>query len=531
MNYKLTAYEAILRSAKLYPNENALYFKGKFIMFFKFIKKINQYAYKLKELGIKRNDVITLCLPNIPQAIYLLYAINQIGAIGNLIHPLMNATNLKLVMNKVNSKILFCLDTSYDNFKDFNNDNILVIPCIVSDELSIFLKLGYKLLNKNKLKNIKQAKITSSDFNIKSELKEFDNDYLKDSYYLQSGGTSGNTKTIAISNFALNALTDQFNVLLELKNGVGKYMLAVLPFFHAYGLAMGIHVCIYHGGCDILMPKFSSNEVCRLIKKGYMSFMIGIPILYEALLRNKKFDNKGLKDLYICFVGGDFVSSSLRNKFNDLMIKHNSKARLYEGYGLTETTGVCAVNTNLYHKDNSVGKILTNVKMKILDQNKNDLGFNKLGEIYITGETIMNHYLNDEKNSFYIDKDNIKWVETGDFGYIDEENFLFYKQRIKNIVKVKGINVFPSDIEEALKKYDFIFDCAAIGVEDKEFGHRVKLFIVLDRNHKDHKDVNEIKQIIDKYCGRYALPKEIIYIDKLPKTSIGKIDINALNKY
>ena len=260
MNYKLTAYEAILRSAKLYPNKNALYFKGKFINFSKFIKKINQYAYKLKELGIKRNDVITLCLPNIPQAIYLLYAINQIGAIGNLIHPLMNATNLKLVMDKVNSKILFCLDTSYDEFKDFKSDNILVIPCIVSDELNIFLKLGYKLLNKNKLKNIKQAKITSSDFNIKSELKEFDSDYLKDSFYLQSGGTSGNTKTIAISNFALNALSDQFNVLLELKNGVGKYMLAVLPFFHAYGLAMGIHVCIYHGGCDILMPKFSSFQ-------------------------------------------------------------------------------------------------------------------------------------------------------------------------------------------------------------------------------------------------------------------------------
>ena len=522
---KCSLYKAVLNRKNIYPKNKALYFKGKYFTYTKLIRRINEFSYSLLKLGYKKGDVITLLLPNFPNTIYLLYAINQIGAIANLIHPLLPNTQVKKIMDKAGSKVLFALDTRYDEFKDYKDIN--VIPVSPIDESNVILKIGYNLLNRKALKNANKAKVRSKDLFSKYIYEEYDNDYIADRIYLQSSGTSGDSKTIALSSLSINSLVFPFNKLLGLKDANGTYILSTLPIFHTFGLSMGIHILLFYGGCDMLMPKFSTKETIKLIHKGKMTFMIGIPLLYEALLKNPKFKGKGFDKLNLAFVGGDYTSDSLKERFNKVMEENNSICRLYEGYGLTETASVVSVNTHLDNKDGSVGKVLPGVDVKIVNSN-NEVTKNFIeGEICVTGNTLMNGYrFNGNEN--YILIDGKKYFKTGDYGYLDDDNFLYFKQRIKRIIKVNGINVFPSEIEKILRKQDFVYDACVISVKDDKHGNLPVIYLIIKKNYPEINYDEQIKDAIKKSLGVYALPKKIVYVKEFKKNMIGKTDVKDL---
>ena len=533
LQYK-TLYEVVKDTALTYPKRKSFYFKGKYYSYSFLLKRINQYAASLKSLGFKKNDVITICLPNVPESLYLLYGTNQIGAIANIIHPLMGKNQLEDIMKKVDSKILFILDTRYKDFKYLEDKlNIKVYPISPVSESNLILKEGYKLLNKKDLDFV--PTFDTSKFR-KAEPLPFNNyhkDYLKDSIYLHSGGTTGTPKTIALSSSSINTLIgDAFNIL-AIDKGEIAYVLSVLPMFHGFGLSICIHIALAIGGCDMLMPKFSSDETVKLIKKDRCSFIVGIPTLFEALYRNKGFKGKKLENLIECFVGGDFVNQNLLDKFNAKIKENGGMGRLFTGYGLTETVTVCMVNNFYEHKDGSIGKPLKRVKALVVDQDLNVLPPNKEGEIVVGGPYLMNGYRfdsEDQNDKVFVNITGKKYVRTGDYGYVDEDGFFFFKQRIKRLIKVNGINIFPNDIENVLSKLDFIYESAAIGVQDEKRGEMVKLFVVLERNSKINKDeaIKIINQTIVDNCSIYAKPKEIVFIDSLPKTLIGKIDYKEL---
>ena len=521
-----TLYQAILKVRGNFPKRKALYYKNKYINYLTLIKNINLMSSFLKTLGIIKDDVVSIALPNTFVTVYLIYAVNQIGAINNLIHPLIKSNNLKKIINKVNSKILFCLDTSYSEYFKELDEDILIVPVNPTFGLNKFVQLAYHLLNKKNLQFKNKIKINLNKY---QEYKEFDKDYLKDSFYLQSGGTSGDSKTIALSNFAINALVNEFPKMIGFNDAKDMYMLATLPTFHGFGLAVGIHTLLSYGGCDMLLPKFSTKETIKLINKDKLTFIIGIPRLYQALLNNKKFDTPHLKSLKYTFVGGDSVSKALKSNFDNLMIKNNSIARLYEGYGLTEVVTVCSLNINNFYKEGSVGKLLNNVKCKIIDENLNDVTYLKEGEIYLSGETLMNGYRFNNEESFIYDENNVKWVKTGDYGFLDKDNFLYFKQRIKQIIKIKGINLYPKEIESVVKELDFIFDCSVLGIKEENLiEEKIYLFVVINKLYENKNYEFEIKATISKDIGEIALPFKIIYLDKIDKTDIGKTDYKKL---
>lgn len=535
-DYELTLYESLRRTALKYPKYRALHFEGHFISYERMLHQVDLYATNLVKLGIKKDDCITLCLPNVPGAIYLLYALNKIGAKLSLVHPLMNKFILKNTMMKTSSHLVFVLDTMKEEFLDLEKDEsypIKVAIVDVANDLHLFKRIGYKLINRKKLKMSKpslSSKILSKG---KIESIEIDDDIHNDRFYLQSGGTSGASKTIALSNLNINANVRHFFKLLDLKTPKNQYMLAVLPMFHAFGLCMGIHVPLYFGGVDMLMPKFNAKKVASLIKHKHLSFIIGIPLLYQKLLREKTFDNKGLKYLNVCFVGGDFVDQKIIDEFNDICAKRHSKARLYRGYGLTELSGVVSLNTHREHDLSSVGKVLDDIDVMIRSEDgKTRLKDEEDGLIYLSGKTLMNGYLNNNDNSsYFIDEKGLRYFNTGDYGHITKDRFLIYKQRAKSIIKVKGINVFPNEIEDAIKSLDFVHAAKVIGIPDEDFAYKICLFIVKNRNAKQVMTDEQIKQYIDDKCGKYARPHIIKYIDKMPFTNIGKVDVNGLIKY
>lgn len=532
-NYELTLYQALRRTANKYPKYRALNFEGQFISYRTLINKVDLYASNIKKYQLDKKGVITLCLPNIPDAIYLLYAFNKLGVKLSLVHPLMNPSILKKTMEKTSSRVVFVLDTMYLKFKHLEDDEkykIEIIPCIVKKDLNVIKSLGYKLINKHHLK----YKIPLSTLNLsrgKILPTLIDDDIYSERFYLQSGGTSGKSKTIALSNLNINANVRFFFDRLSLDTPKNKYMLAVLPMFHAFGLCMGIHVALYFGGCDMLMPKFSSKKTIKLMKQKHLSFIIGIPLLYLKLIKDKHFDGRHLKSLNVCFVGGDFCDEKIIETFNKTCAKRHSMGRLYVGYGLTEASGVVSLNTHLEHKEGTVGKLLDNIDVLIKDVSSDKILTNEEdGIIYLSGETLMNHYLNDANDDAFIIYEGEKYFDTGDFGHVTKDRFLVFKQRVKNIIKVKGINVFPQEIEQVLKEHDAIYDCKAIGVQDDEFSHKIVLFVVLNKKSNKTIDEKEIRSLVDEKCGRYSSPHIIKFIDKLPYTNIGKVDVLKLEE-
>lgn len=529
-------YETILDSATKWPKNTALIYMNHKFSYAHLLRRVNQFASSLKKLGYKKDDIITVCLPNIPDAVYLLYAINQIGAISNIVHPSYNCSQMEENIAKTKSTILFCLDLTYQSFRPLEEKGVKVIACSPANELLAIESFVYKRQNAKKIGRIARENTTVPFYFAKREL-EYDNRYECDAVMLNSGGTSGKAKIIALSSFAMNALAHYGPWIINVEDGKGVGMFAVLPMFHGFGLEMGVHIMLSFGATSVLMPKFNRDQTIKYIKKGYIQIMIGIPIIYESLLTKKKFDGKLLRNLNIAFVGGDFVSTNLLKNFNQLMIENKSECRLREGYGLTETVCVCSVNTHHHHKAGTSGMALPNVKFKVIDPNTmEDVGYNKEGELCISGETLMNGYVfaddpDANKKAFFTDKDGTKWLRTGDFVSLDEDNYVSFKQRLKRIIKVSGIPVFPSMVEDSASAYSFVYECAAIGVPDEKHGSMIKLFVVLHREYKGTVEaaVKAIEDKIVRDLGIYAKPKEIVVIDRLPHTFVGKIDVNKLS--
>ncbi len=532
MEKKATLYGSLLATCERYPNRVALIYMGKKIRYATLMGDVNRLAQGLLNYGVKANDVISVCLPNIPSAVHLLYAINQLGAIANLIHPLMKYEQMKGIMKETKSRLLFVLDSAFNEFAPLINNGIRLVACSPVQNCNWLIKSAYSLQNRKKIRNIAKTDKISAFYAINSTF-DHDKDYQKDAIYLHSGGTTGRPKVVALSSFSINALASNGLDILGIKDPKDKFMLAVLPIFHGFGLCMGMHACLAFGACNTLMPKFRSRQVIKHLKKKQISFIIGVPILFEALLRNKAFKGAMLKNLIIAFVGGDFVAPSLIERFNQHMENYGSSARLYEGYGLTEVVTVCAVNNAEHHKVGTVGKSLPNVTIKVVDvETKKDLPTGRCGELYVRGETMMNGYrfLRDESDQPFVrDSNGLIWIATGDYGSVDEDGFIHFRQRLKRIIKVSGINVFPNEIEGAVMDSGKVHECAVIAINDAKLGNAIKLFVVLDRSYQGSSINAEINAIILKRCGLYAIPKEIVYREYLPKTLVGKVDINALS--
>jgi long-chain acyl-CoA synthetase len=524
-------YQVLKDTANTYPKENALCYENKYFKYQTVLKETDKLASSLKTLGVKKHDVVTICMPNTPEAVYSFYAVSKIGAICYEVHPKTTLNMMRRFLKNTNSHILIVLNLFVKEFLPLTKEmDLTIISCNPFEKGNIFLKTICRLKTKTNnphvinYHSLKTKEIANEDF-LSSE---------ETSVYLNTGGTSGEPKIIELSSKAINNLAGDGTTILGITDPLGIHMLGVLPMFHGFGLCMGIHAPITFGACVSLMTKFNAKKTIKLIKKNRCNIIIGVPGLFKSLLKQPSFYNETLKNLHVSYVGGDFVPADLTKRFNEAMEKYNSPARLFAGYGLTETVTVCNVNTNLANKPNSVGKCVSDFKNKIVDLNtREELPPYEVGEICVSGTSIMNGYLDDEEltnKTIITDKDGVKWILTGDFGYLDEDNFLFFKQRLKRIIKVSGVIICPSDVENAVNMLDEVFDVYATDISDDNRGSMIKLFVVKNDNYQiNNIELEEkIKKIISDEVSVYAIPKEIVYMDKLPKTDVGKTDSKYL---
>ena len=541
INMDFTMYQAVADIAKKHEKNPAVYYQGKKINFKKFIKEVNRMADILvHDFNIQKGDCVLLAQPNIPEVLICFYALNKIGAVTNFVHPFTPFNRILSIYKKTNSVLAILFEQriakEVENYRDFDG-NIVVTR--IEDHLPVFKKIIYHtFLNRAIRRKLGpwRGKFKGFDY-LKSHkpsgkpVEEVNNDPNKTAILLHSGSTTGNPKTICLSNNAFNFLGAHFENLgcFPPSEAFGKGMLSILPSFHGFGLGITMHMPLYSGVACVLIPKFSSKEVVKAMNKIQLSVIVGIPGVFEELLKDEKFVNhKTLKNVRVAFSGGDKMNVSLKQRFDDTMKKAGSKCQVFEGYGLTEAIAVVSVNTFNNNRIDSIGKPIEGAEITILDENENPVKPGEIGEIAVKSPTkMLGYYMDPEATKKTFSKDG--WLKTGDMGYMDEDGFIFFKQRIKRVVKVSGVAVFPSEVENLVETVPGVLECCAIQIPDPKLISAIKVFVVA--KYFDEEGMKRL--ILDyarKYLIRWAVPKEIEFVKELPHTMLGKVDFKKLQE-
>ena len=535
-------YDAVEAVAKAYPNNVAFDFMGKSTTYRQLIQEMQRCARALKTIGVRENDCVTIAMPNCPQATYMFYAVNLVGGICNMIHPLSAEKEIEFYLNESKSVTVITLDQFYNKFEAVrqNTGVVNIILARVKDALSKPVKAGYMLTEGRKIQKIPDDApvIRWKDFlrlgracfwNYKVERKASDPAVI-----LYSGGTTGKTKGILLSNRNFNALGRQV-IAANPMFRPGDKMLAAMPLFHGFGLGVCVHTMLSSGGRCILVPRFTAQSYAKLITKYRCNFIAGVPTLYEALIRIPDMKNADLSCLKGVFSGGDSLSVELKKKFDKFLYDHKATVQIREGYGTTETVTACCLTPTHISKEGSIGIPFPDTYIKIVKPDTDEeLPYGEEGEILLAGPTVMQEYINhpeETARTLRTHDDGLTWVYTGDLGYMDSDGFIYFKGRAKRMIVSSGYNIYPGQIENILDAHEKVHMSCVIGVPDPYKMQAVKVFLML----KPGVEANDAtKEEIMAYCrkniAKYALPREIEFRDELPKTLVGKVAYRQLEE-
>ena len=544
-----TMYDVFLKTATEFSHFPALDYMNTKISYRALHSEILRSAKALKKSGISRGDRVTVCLPNIPQAVIIFYAIIYLGAHANMIHPLSSGNEIEFYVNTSKSKLLFILDAFYGKTSNINCPTLeKTIYASAAEYLSFPMRVGFKLTKGRKISNPKNMpKNTFGAQSWNEFLGEYKNAKVTDNFgakkipptdtavILYSGGTTGIQKGIMLSHLNFNALA-----LQTATNGVssinpGDTMLAVLPMFHGFGLGVCIHTAILKGCTIILVPQFNADSFAKLLRKKKPSFIAGVPTLYEALLRNDRLKGVDFSKAKGIFAGGDTLPYDIKIRFDEALKVRGSTVTLREGFGLTECVTASALTPSKEYRKGSVGIPYSDTFYKIVTPGTTEeVPANTNGEICISGPSVMNGYLDNEEETskvLKIHNDGRMWLHTGDLGAMDEDGFIYFKSRIKRMIKCSGYSIYPSQVEEVINSHEAVALSCVIGVHDDYKMNKIKAFIVLKN---DLSPTQDIKQSIEDYCrkniARYSLPKEYEYKKELPLTKVGKVAYTILEE-
>lgn len=537
-----TMYEKVAAAAKKNPGAIALTFMGKNITYRSMIDKINLCAKSLRVLGVREGDRITIAMPNCPQAIYMLYATNLVGAVANMVHPLSAEKEIENYLNMSGSILVVTLDQFYHKIEAVRANTKVqnVVIARVKDALSRPIKVGYMLTEGRKIAKIpssapvfqwpdfmKLGRHCGYDYKIKRKPDDV-------AAILYSGGTTGTTKGIELTNLNFNALSQQV-IAANPMFRPGDKMLAAMPLFHGFGLGVCIHTMLSEGGRCILVPRFTPKSYAQLITRYKCNFIAGVPTLYEALLRLPSMKNADLSCLKGVFSGGDSLSVELKKKFDAFLYDHKATIQVREGYGTTESVTASCLTPPTMHKEGSIGIPFPDTYFKVVEPGTDkELPYNEEGEILMAGPTMMLGYLDmpeETANTIKTHADGMNWVYTGDLGIMDNDGFVHFRGRAKRMIISSGYNIYPAQIENIFDSHEKVHMSCAIGVPDSYKMERVKVFIMLKEGIKPSDKVKEeLLAYARKHIAKYAMPKDIEFRAELPKTLVGKVAYRVLEE-
>lgn len=526
-------HEIIDRSAAKYPDSTHIDFFGRTFTYAQTHDMANRVAKSLQEMGVKKGVNVGIYLPNIPQYVILYFAILKAGGTIVNFSPLYSKPELEVQVNDSECQFMVTLNSPllYPNMAPLLKTTNLkkLIICQLDEVLPPVKNILFKLFGSSK-----RTKIPNDDQHILyKDLLESDGlfepqsvDVYEDIVLLQyTGGTTGLPKGAMLTHANLSMNLQQAIAWdLSIEPGKGQ-VLSVLPLFHIYALALVMDVCTAVGGSVVLLPRYDPKQMLDVIKRYKIQFLPVVPTIMTGLINEPSRKPDDLKSVNICVSGGAPLPAELAEEFLKLI----SAKAIRQGYGLTETSPLAVANpVNGSEVDGTVGLPLPATEIIITDKEDPNkiLPVGETGEICIKGPQVMKGYWKRKEATEDMIVDGR--LRTGDVGYMDENGNLFIIDRMKDMILVGAMNVFPRVIEEALFENEHVSEATVIGVPDKYTGEKPKAFVVLVEGSKNTVDEEFLMNYLKTIIGKHEMPREIEFRDELPKTPVGKLSKKEL---
>lgn len=530
-------FDNIYENNKEHLDNPALVFFEKKISYRNLFTRIDLAEGKLKNLGVKTGDTVSFISILTPEVVAIFYAINRIGAVANFIDPRLSVETSVHHIVSTDSKVLIVLDACADKLneisKQIGEQNIIWLS--ISSDMTQPIKTLYRLKTGNKLKMpaecIKYEDITVDEISIWKREKIDVSERLAIICY--TGGTSGDSKGVELTNYNINSVCEQFRKLSKDFDRNQKWLTPSVPFI-AYFIVCSLHMPLSYG-MSAYIEFYEPMRMVKKILKCKINHIAVTPVIYETLCSWKNI--KSLEFLIMPTTGGDKLSETTYKNINDFFVEHGCKYKISNGYGMTEvSSGACVSASNECNKSGSVGIPLPDTVITCFDLNSGEeCKIGESGELCISGPSLMRGYCNNHEATAAVIKEHNsrRWMHTGDIAHLDEDGCIFVEGRIKRmIIRFDGFKIFPNDIEEKLMKSDKIDNCCCVGIDDGEYkvGQVPVVFYVPHDGYNDNDIEKELRKIASKQISEYSQPAKYLSINEMPRTHAGKIDYRALEK-
>jgi long-chain acyl-CoA synthetase len=542
---KQTLYSMLRYGAESAGNERpALAYYGNHISYGTLLEEIHACAVGLHAHGIRRGDFVTIFLPNIPQCVVAVYAVNLIGAICNMVHPLSTVDEIGYAVDLTQSKYVLTCEI---NEAICSGLDVEIIRCrtpayFPKTPKGYFMGWMHRREIRSRLNVENVRKITAWDDLMKeghsvvatSGVPEMVGAPSDTAVIMYTGGTTGAPKGVMLSNFAINTLAIQLVVGIGGKDlHVGDGFLAILPMFHAFGFAVAIHTPLSAGLKIALLPRFDAKECANTIFSEKTAYIVGVPAMYERMY--SELEGKDFSFVKVIVAGGDNIHSSLIDRYNNLLRQGGCMVKFRPGYGLTEACSVCALTMDGYRtlSMGCVGIPLMGNKICTVEPGTiNVLPGGAEGELCLLSDAVMTgYYRNQEATDAVLRRheDGGLWLHTGDIVKIASTGDIHFRSRSKRMIKVNGYNVYPAMIEEIMQMHPDVQEVCAIGIP---WGHdtRIKMYVTLKRKVDSTDAERKLIEYAEGRLNRWSIPATVEIVPSLPRTKMEKFDYRALEK-
>ena len=520
---RITMADSLRMTAERYPDRVAFIYMGKKISFRELEGLVNRFTHALINLGIREGDKVAMLLPNIPQVIIADHAAYRAGAVTAMNNPLYTERELTFQLDDSDAIVLVTLDLLLPRVLKIMEATKIktIITCHINDYLPFPKRQLFPYVKKSMYRKVEPQpyvyefmdlvrKYPDSSVENKAQWDE-------PAALIYTGGTTGVSKGAMLTHANISTVVQQFSSWFPDLKGSYQNLMGIYPIFHSAGYSVSQNLPIWNGWCCTLVPKPEPHTILELLGKFKPTFLPGVPTIYSGLLENDKF-----RKMDLSFVKGYFGGAAPLPEDTLKHLKQLHGAIIYDVYGATENTAFAtATPWGGKVKVGTVGVPLPNTDLKIVDitTGTKELPIGEAGEICIKGPQVMKGYYKKPVETDQVIKDG--WFYIGDIGYLDQDGYLTISDRKKDMIISRGFNVYPKEVDEILFGHPKVFEACCIGIPDQHSGESLKAYIVVKPG--EHLTEEEIVSFCKDKMVAYKVPKEVEFIDELPKSAIGKV--------
>jgi long-chain acyl-CoA synthetase len=519
----------LTEAAHNYANKSAVHFMGKELSYKEVYQSSLKLAHYLKSLGIKKGDRVAIMLPNCPQAVISFYGVLYAGAVAVQTNPLYTERELEYQLNDSEAKAIISLDILFPRISKIRHNTKLeqIIITAIKDYLPFPKNVAYPFIQKKQTGIVVSVKHEGDHHVFKSIMSNSTAAAWEDpSFHFEedlailqyTGGTTGMPKGVMLTHKNLIANASMCDAWMYKAEKGKEVVLAILPFFHVYGMTTVLILSVMQGYKMILLPKFDVETTLKTIHKERPTIFPGAPTIYIGLLNHPKINKYDLSSIDSCISGSAPLPVEIQHRFEEV-----TGGKLVEGYGLSESSPVTHANFIWENRvSGSIGVPWPDTDAAIFSLETGEgepLPPHEVGELAVKGPQVMKGYWKRPEETDAVLKNG--WLLTGDLGYMDENGYFYIVDRKKDIIIAGGYNIYPREVEEVLYEHPDVQEAVVAGIPDPYRGETVKAYVVLKEDASITEE--ELNAFTRKYLAAYKVPRVYEFRKELPKTAVGKI--------